>query len=139
MTPKMEEFCHAYLRNGGNGTRAAETAGYKGNDATLSSRANALINQSEIKEFLAKHSKAACEETELTIEKVLCDLEWAKDTAKLGYATKEGIRIDLTSFLKACDMQGKYLKMWVEKIELTGDGHSALMEIIKQRKVEDDS
>lgn len=139
MTPKMEAFCHAYLRNGGNGTEAAREAGYKGENSTLSTRANQLINQDEIKEFLAGHSKAACEETQLTVEKVLTDLEWAKETAKLGYPTKEGIRIDLTSFIKATELQGKYLKMWVEKMELTGDGHQALMEIIAKRKAENES
>lgn len=138
MTPKMEDFCKAYLKNGGNGAKAAEEAGYKGTYGNMCTRAHELIRKDEIIEYLSAHAKEACEETQLTVQKVLTDLEWAKETAKLGYLTKEGIRIDLTSFLKACDMQGKYLKMWVEKIELTGDGHSALMEIIKKRK-EDES
>lgn len=134
MTPKMEAFCKEYLKNGGNGVQAAIVAEYQGTYAVQCVRANELLKKDEIKEYLAGHAKEACEETQLTVQKVLTDLEWAKETAKLGYLTKEGIRIDLTSFLKACDMQGKYLKMWVEKIELTGDGHSALMEIIKKRR-----
>lgn len=132
----MEAFCHAYLKNGGNGTRAAREAGYQGSDKIVGNRAYKLLKQDEIKEFLAGHAKEACEETQLTIEKVLTDLEWAKETAKLGYPTKEGIRIDLTAFIKATELQGKYLKMWVEKVELTGDGHQALMEIIKKRREE---
>lgn len=139
MTPKMENFCHAYLRNGGNGVKAAEEAGYKGDYKTLANYASKLLQKDEVKEFLAGHAEKACKETDLTIEKVLTDLEWAKDTAKLGYPTKEGIRIDLTAFIKATELQGKYLKMWVDKMEVTGDGHQALMEIIAKRKAENES
>ena len=132
----MEAFCHEYLRNGGHGQKAAEAAGYQGDYHTLGTRAHCLLKQDEIKEFMAGHAKAACEETQLTIQKVLADLEWAKDTAKLGYPTKEGLRIDLTSYIKSTELQGKYLKMWVEKIELGGDGHAAIMKIIKERNGE---
>lgn len=138
MTPKMEAFCKAYLKNGGNGVKAAEEAGYKGSYHVLGHRSYELLKKDEIKEYLAGHAKEACEETQLTVQKVLLDLEWAKETAKLGYPTKEGLRVDLTAFIKATELQGKYLKMWVEKVELTGDGHQALMEIIKKRK-EDES
>lgn len=133
MTPKMEAFCHAYLRNGGNGTKAAEEAGYKGDYKTLSTRAHDLLKKDEIKEFIAGHAQEACEETKLTVEKVLEDLEWAKETAKLGYPTKEGLRIDLPAFIKATELQGKYLKMWVDKVEIEASGHMKLMEVIKKR------
>jgi len=136
MTPRMEAFCHAYLRNGGNGTEACKEAGYKGNDNTLAVRANALLKNDEIKEFLAGHAQKACEETQLTVEKVLVDLEWAKETAKLGYPTKEGLRVDLTSYIKATELQGKYLKMWVDKIEVNANGHLEIMKIIKERNGE---
>lgn len=137
MTPKMEAFCKEYLKNSGNGVQAAIVAGYLGTYSNQCVRANELLKKDEIKEYLAGHAKEACEETQLTIQKVLMDLEWAKDTAKLGYPTKEGIRIDLPAFIKATELQGKYLKMFVDKVELTGDGHSALMDIIRKRKEDD--
>ena len=136
MTPKMEAFCHEYLRNGGHGVKAAEKAGYQGDYHTLGTRAHMLLKQDEIKEFLAGHARAACEETQLTVQKVLEDLEWAKETAKLGYATKEGIRIDLTSYIKSTELQGKYLKMWVDKVEVNANGHLEIMKIIKERNGE---
>lgn len=134
MTPKMEAFCKAYLKNGGHGVKSAEEAGYQGSYHILGSRASELLKKNEIKEYLAGHAKKACEETQLTVEKILMDLEWAKESAKLGYGTAHGCRTDLQAFIKATELQGKYLKMWVDKIELTADGHLKLMEVIKQRQ-----
>lgn len=132
MTPKMELFCHSLLRHG-DVSDAAEEAGYSGTRLARAKHGHRILQRDDVKEFLAGMSKAACEETQLTVEKVLTDLEWAKDTAKQGYPTKEGVRIDLSAFIKATELQGKYLKMWVDKVELTGDGHGELMKIIKER------
>ena len=133
MTPKMEAFCKAYLKNGGNGKRAAEDAVYKGSYHVLGHRAYELLKKDEIKAYLAKHAKAACEETQLTVQSVLEDLEWVVTNAKLGYPTMHGIRHDFAAVNKANELRGKYLKMWVEKIEIDLDGHSELMRIIKER------
>ena len=133
MTPKMEKFCQEYLMNGGHGTDAVEAAGYKGSRTDFAAMASKMLKMDEIKEYLAGHAKEACEETQLSVQTVLVDLEWAKGAAKEGYPTKEGTRKDLTSYIKACELQGKYLKMWVDKIEVNANGHLEIMKIIKER------
>lgn len=139
MTPKMKKFCEEYLKNGGKGNAAAKAAGYQGNDHTLRQRASALLKQDEIKEYLAGHAEEACRETQLTVQGVLEDLEWAKDAAKAGYPTKEGNRKDLTSYIKACELQGKYLKMWIDRVDVSVSGHAELMKLIQERRSNGDA
>ena len=132
----MKAFCEEYLKNGGVGIDAAKAAGYKGSYDTLKQRASFLLKKDEIKEFIAGHAEEACKETQLTVQKVLDDLEYAKEEAMKGYPTKEGTRKDLSAFIKATELQGKYLKMWIDRVDVSVSGHAELMKIIEDRNGE---
>lgn len=135
MTPKQITFCQTYLANGFNAKEAAKEAGYTGDDKTLSSYSAKLLQKPQIKDFLAKKAEAASERADLTIDKVLDDLELAKQIAlgKKDPETGEYRKAELTPFLKATEMQGKYLKMFTDKIEVEIDSHTELMRLIKER------
>jgi len=132
MTPKQITFCQKYLSNGFNGKKAAEDAGYTGN---VTAYAHKLLQKDQIKDFLAKKAEVASEKADLSIQKVLNDLELAKEIAlgKPDPDTGEYKNADLNPFLKASEMQGKYLKMFTDKVEVSIDSHTELMKLIKER------
>lgn len=65
LTTKQQAFVEAYLANGFNGTRAAETAGYKGNYFTLAAVAYENLRKPQIAELvrqrLNEHAMSAAE------------------------------------------------------------------------------
>lgn len=132
MTPKQITFCQNYLSNGFNGKKAAEDAGYTGN---VTAYAHKLLQKDQIRDFLAKKAEVASEKADLSIEKVLSDLELAKEIAlgKKDEDTGEYLKADLNPYLKATEMQGKYLKMFTDKVEVSIDSHTELMKLIKER------
>lgn len=134
MTPKQIKFCQAYLENGFNGVKAIESAGYTVKNK--SAYAHKLLSNDHVKDYLAKKAERASEESDLTIQRVLGDLELAKTIAlgKKDPDTGEYRNADLNPFLKATEMQGKYLKMFTDKIEVEIDSHAELVQLIKARK-----
>ena len=93
----------------GNATEAARRAGYKGSDATLATVGKENIRKPHIAAELEKLTKEALKAADVTVEKVLRDLEDARKKA-----LSEG---QYASAIRGSELQGKYLKMFVEKIE----------------------
>lgn len=93
----------------GNGTESARRAGYKGNDVTLAQVAAENLKKPHIAAEIAKLQKEALKAADITIEKVLTDLE---NSRKLSLT--EG---QYASAVRCSELQGKYLKMFVDKIE----------------------
>lgn len=52
LTPKQEMFCHLYINNGMNGTKAAEGAGYTGNKNTLCVTGNKNLRKANVKSYI---------------------------------------------------------------------------------------
>jgi len=70
LTPKQARFANAYLANGGNGTRAAEAAGYAGSYATLRSVASENLGKPDI----ALHLRARTEAEAVTPDRIIAEM-----------------------------------------------------------------
>ena len=93
----------------GNGTEAARRALYAGNDRTLATVAKENLRKPHMAEEIYRLQKEYLKSANVTIEKVLADLETQRtDALKAGqYAPA----------VRCSELQGKYLKMFVDKIE----------------------
>lgn len=93
----------------GNGTESARKAGYKGNDATLAQVAAENLRKPQIVEEIERLEKQALKGSEITVEKVLRDLEDQRREALSAGQYAPAVRCS--------ELQGKYLKMFTERIE----------------------
>lgn len=122
LTIKQALFVEEYVRNGMNGAEAAGVAGYNGNRLTLSNQARKMLQKKVVRDALAALSRNAADRAEVTVEKILADLELAKSEAMIPKADANGnTRRELGTFLKAVELQGKYLKMFSDKVEITAN------------------
>lgn len=110
LTPKQALFCKEYLIDM-NATQAAIRSGYSQRTAQQMGSEN--LSKPVIQENLSKLVKLRMDELDLTIEGVLQDII---DTRKS--ATDDDKHSDR---LKANEMLGKYLKMWTDKVEVSGE------------------
>lgn len=121
LTPKQAVFVEEYVRNGMNGVEAASVAGYKGTRIVLAQQARKVLARRVVQEALKKITNIAMSKAEITVEKILADLELAKSEALIPKVDANGnMKRELSHFLKACELQGKYLKMFSDKVEITG-------------------
>ncbi len=93
----------------GNGTEAARRAMYAGSDSVLAQIAAENIRKPHIAAEIAKLEKEALKGADVTIEKVLRDIEVERIQALNARQFAPAVRCS--------ELQGKYLKMWVDKIE----------------------
>ena len=110
MTDKQAAFVREYLIDS-NGTQAAIRAGYKENSAN--EQAARLLTKDSIRQAVEAGLKKKTKKCELTAEKVLKDLESLKKGAKKAKQFAAAIR--------ASELQGKHLQMFVDKLDITGD------------------
>ena len=117
MTPKQAAFVNEYLIDL-NATQAAIRAGYKGDPNTVGPR---LLVNVGIQTAIQERQKARQERTEITQDLVLTDIELIKQDAMRKAYDKNGneAMINHTSALKACELQGRHLQMWNDKVALT--------------------
>lgn len=101
----MRWYCSADVRM--NGTEAARRAGYNGNDATLRAVASENLTKPNIRAEIDRRMDKVLLRTNVTIEKILLELE--------------AIRIKATGekrfsvAIKCLELQGRYLGMWTTK------------------------
>jgi hypothetical protein len=93
----------------GNGTEAARRAMYSGSDNVLAQIAAENLRKPHIAEEIVKLEKEALKGADVTIEKVLRDIEVERIQALNARQFAPAVRCS--------ELQGKYLKMWVDKIE----------------------
>ena len=92
-----------------NGTEAARRAGYKGSNGTLRAVAHENLTKPHIRNEIDARTNAALSSTNITVEKVLRDLELTYIEASAGGHYGAAVR--------CLELQGKYLKMFSDKIE----------------------
>ncbi len=121
---KQKMFVKEYLIDL-NATQAAIRSGYSPKTAYRTGCDN--LTKPQIQAAIQKTMNARAEKVGLTAEKVLSDIMLIKADAM---TSGERGMIDRPSALKACEMEGKHLKMFTDKIEHTGkDGKP--IELIK--------
>jgi len=118
MTPKQAAFVDEYLIDL-NATQAAIRAGYSAKTAGWIG--NQQLAKTHISAEIAKRMEDRSKRTEITQDRVLTDIELIKQDAMRKVYDKNGneAMINHTSALKACELQGRHLQMWNDKVALT--------------------
>lgn len=119
MNPKQSRFCEEYLIDL-NATQAAIRAGYSAKTARQIGDEN--LSKPDIAAAVAAGMADRSQRTTITQDKVLADLEAVKQNAMSKTTDKDG-NITMTSpmvALKACELQGRHLGMWNDRIAVTG-------------------
>lgn len=113
-----------------NGTQAAIRAGYSQKTANVI--ASELLTKPDIQLAITNAIKERAERTEITADKVLTDVEAIKRDAMQSIADREGnmLMANHTAALKACELQGRHLQMWNDKLALTNKDGSPLLQNI---------
>ena len=99
-----------------NATQAAIRAGYSARTANRIGPEN--LSKPVIAEAIQIAQLARSERTQITVDKVLEDIELIKLNAM--QQEDDGKMINHAGALKACELQGKHLKMFVDKVEHSG-------------------
>ena len=100
-------YCSAEVNM--NGTEAARRAGYKGSNPTLRAVAHENLTKPHIQKEIQSRTRVALSNTNVTVEKVLRDLELTYVEAMNAGCYSPAVR--------CLELQGKYLKMFSDKIE----------------------
>ncbi len=118
MTPKQAAFVEEYLIDL-NSTQAAIRAGYSAKTAEWIGPQ--LLGKTHVAAEVAKRMEDRSKRTEITQDRVLTDIELIKQDAMRKAYDKNGneAMINHTSALKACELQGRHLQMWNDKMALT--------------------
>lgn len=111
LTHKQKAFVHWYCSAAVNfnGTEAARRAGYKGGERQLATIASQNLVKLNVAKAVKEATAIALSGAEITIEKVLRDIEVAR--------TKAIEAGDTRTALKGSELEGKYLKMFTDRIE----------------------
>ena len=118
VTPRSIDFVDEYLVDL-NATQAAIRAGYS--EKTAYSIGQRLLKNVEVQSMIANRMEERSKRTEITQDRVLTDIELIKQDAMRKASDKNGneAMINHTSALKACELQGRHLQMWNDKVALT--------------------
>jgi phage terminase small subunit len=120
LTAKRKRLLDEYLIDL-NKTQAAIRAGYSAK--TAAQIAEEIFKIPEFQEALAERTQARSARTEITQDLVLTDIEKIKRDAMRDRADQEGnvAMINHAAALKACELQGRHLAMWNDKMALSGE------------------
>ncbi len=158
MKARRAAFVREFLVDG-NATQAAIRAGYSPRSAVHS--AKRLLRMPAITEAIAKAQAEAAKRNEITVDRVLQELSRIAfhDPSKIVTVSKRqavritptedldedsrrcvesvgesqhGLRIKLLDKTKALELLGKYLDMWVDRHEITGDDGGPIVVVQSQ-------
>ncbi len=130
LTAKQAAFVAEYLIDL-NATQAAIRAGYSEKAAKAIGAEN--LTKPDVQEAIKDAMQARAERTEITQDKVLKDVEAIKRDAMRSKIGKDGTEemINHSAALKACELQGRHLKMWNDKLDITAN--VSIADAIRQR------
>jgi phage terminase small subunit len=124
LTPKQQAFVDEYLIDF-NATRAAIKAGYSEKTAKEIGAEN--LTKPNIQQAISNVQRKRSERTEITQDYVLITIQQTIERCKQAEPVldREGAptgeyKFDSTAVLKGCDLLGKHLGMFKDKVELSG-------------------
>lgn len=124
MTPKQKLFVKEYLVDL-NATRAAIAAGYS--EKTAKQQGSRLLTNVDVAAKLAESAQKRAEKLDISAEYVLGMIKQTVERCSQGVEVfdKEGKstgewKEDSLAVLKGCELLGKHLKLFTEKLELNG-------------------
>lgn len=117
LTNRQQTFVDEYILDL-NASAACLRAGYRGPTHVVGSR---LLANANIKAAVAKKLQERQERTQITADSVLRDIERIKTDAMQPTTDKEGkpAMLNHTAALRACELLGKHLGMFGDKLALT--------------------
>lgn len=126
LSPKQQRFVNEYLIDF-NGTQAAIRAGYS--ERTARQQAPRLLTSVNISKVIKQRQEAMSKKLNLTVEKVLMDLNNLRELA-----TKAG---QYASAIRATELLGKHLGMLSDKVEhkVEHNGSIELNEIARAARI----
>jgi phage terminase small subunit len=124
LSPKEKLFVTEYLKDL-NASQAFLRAGYKHKRIDVGS--GKLMLKSSIREAIKEAQAERSKRTTITIDKVLTDIELIKADAMKEV---DGKMADRAAALKGCELLGKHLKMFTDRVEHTGANGKPLFEKI---------
>lgn len=119
LSDKQQRFCDEYLLDL-NATQAAIRAGYS--EKTAKQIGSENLSKPDVNAYLLERMKAREQRTQITQDMVLRDIDTIKADAMSKMADRDG-NVSMNSHqaaLKACELLGKHLGMFKDKVELTG-------------------
>ncbi len=146
MTPQQEEFCRRYVIHL-KVAQAAREAGYSHDTAGV--QGSRLLGMPEVQEFITKLMDERSERTAITADYVLTTIkttierclqaepvtEWDNE-AKEMVPTGEW-KFEHSGVLKGCELLGRHLKLFTDKIEHSGTNDlAARMAAARARRAE---
>lgn len=108
---RHDRFAREYIKDL-NGTRAAIAAGYA--KKTAKSAASRLLSNVNVKKLLKQLADKQAVSLDLSAEKVLTEL------GKTAFIKVKPSKVTPKDKIRALELLGRYLKLFVEKIEISG-------------------
>jgi phage terminase small subunit len=139
LTPKQKAFAREYVKDG-NGTQAAIKAGYSKNAAQEIAYEN--LRKPQIKEVIEAKQAILAEKAQVSAEFVINNfleiLNFNKQVEEFTQGDGENVRvkkkmIDAQAALKASELLGKHLGLFVEKLQVTGKDGKDLIPIDERK------
>ncbi len=116
LSPRLEAFCIHFIENGGKAYDASIKAGFTERVALTSP--SSILGREDVRTRLGELS-APLVEGGVSIKTVLDDIGIIKELARVPYYDAQGNkRYELGALLKAAELEGKYLKMFSDKIDI---------------------
>ena len=115
LTQRQEMFCREYLVDL-NGTQAAIRAGYS--PKTANEQATRLLANVSVRSHVQKLMGDRVERVARSADDVLRDLHKIKEVNMRE--TDDGEMINSAAALKALELEGRHIGMWVDKVEHSG-------------------
>ncbi len=112
LTPRQDAWVHHYTSPGPglfNGTESASLAGYKGSRNTLAGIGRENLRKPHLWRAVRARINEMYSAANLTVDRVLNDIEMTRQMA-----LREG---KFSAALKASELHGKYLKMFIDRVE----------------------
>ncbi len=130
LTDKQLSFCKWYVSEGCNlnGTAAARRAGYQGTDATIRAIASQNLTKPLVRAEIDKRLAKAMSGANVTVENVL------RKITVIGEKALEAEQY--ASAARCAELEGRYLKMFTDKIEHVQDIETATIEELERLLVE---
>lgn len=115
LTQRQEMFCREYLVDL-NGTQAAIRAGYS--PKTANEQATRLLANVSVRSHVQKLMGDRVERVARSADDVLRDLHKIKEVNMRE--TDDGEMVNSAAALKALELEGRHIGMWVDKVEHSG-------------------
>lgn len=116
LSPRLEAFCIHFIENGGKAYDASIKAGFS--DKVALTSPSSILGREDVRSRLGELS-APIVEGGVSIKTVLDDIGVIKELARVPYYDAQGNkRHELGALLKAAELEGKYLKMFSDKIDI---------------------